>query len=188
MSFLSCCFKVRKRDNRWKEINEGVTPLLQLLRGELSPSSDIVDDLEKAGNLASQNTLMMQGFEWHVPTDQRHWHRLYKALPSLKDAGVDNIWIPPGCKAMHPSGTGYDLYDLYDLGEFDQKGTKATRWGSKEDLQQLVHAARDTGIGIIWDTVLNHKAGADCTERFQAVQVDPESSSPHSAVLFWVSS
>ena len=97
------------------------------------------------------------------------------ALPSLREAGVDNIWIPPGCKGMDPSGTGYDLYDLYDLGEFDQKGSRATRWGPKEDVLRLVQAAQDIGIGIYWDTVLNHKAGADFAERFQAIKVDPES-------------
>ncbi|KAJ9486599.1 hypothetical protein VN97_g6743 [Penicillium thymicola] len=117
---------------------------------------------------------MMQGFEWHVPADQRHWKRLRKAIPDLKDIGVDNIWIPPGCKGMNPSGIGYDIYDLYDLGEFDQKGTRATRWGPKEDLQSLVRAAQDMDIGIYWDTVLNQKAGADSTEKFTVVKMDPE--------------
>ncbi|KAJ5953651.1 Glycoside hydrolase superfamily [Penicillium verhagenii] len=117
---------------------------------------------------------MMQGFEWHVPADQQHWKRLQKALPSLRDIGVDNIWIPPGCKGMDASGIGYDLYDLWDLGEFHQKGSRATRWGPKEDLLELVQTARDFGIGICWDTILNHKAGADTTETFQATKVDPE--------------
>lgn len=117
----------------------------------------------------------MQGFEWHVPADQRHWKRLREALPSLKDAGVDDLWIPPGCKGMDPAGIGYDIYDLYDLGEFHQKGSRATRWGPKEDLQELVRAAKDLGMGIIWDTVLNHKAGADFLETFSAVEVDLES-------------
>ncbi|KAJ6137195.1 hypothetical protein N7471_003681 [Penicillium samsonianum] len=117
---------------------------------------------------------MMQGFEWHVPADQRHWQRLRKAIPDLKDIGVDNIWIPPGCKGMNPSGIGYDIYDLYDLGEFDQKGTRATRWGPKEDLQSLVQAAQDMNIEIYWDTVLNQKAGADLTEKFTVVKMDPE--------------
>jgi alpha-amylase len=75
---------------------------------------------------------------------------------------------------MNPSGTGYDLYDLYDLGEFNQKGSRATRWGPKEDLQELVLAAQHHEMGIYWDTVLNHKAGADFTENFFAVKVDPE--------------
>lgn len=120
------------------------------------------------------NPIMLQGFEWHVPADQRHWKRLEKSLPSLKDIGVDNIWIPPACKGMEPNGTGYDVYDLYDVGEFYQKGSRATRWGPKEHLHELVQSAQDLGIGIIWDTVLNHKAGADFTETFPAVKVDPE--------------
>ncbi|KAJ5894965.1 hypothetical protein N7495_006656 [Penicillium taxi] len=135
----------------------------------------IADSLEKEPSWAtSQNSLMIQGFEWHVPADQRHWRRLRKELPNLKDIGVDNIWLPPGCKGMNPVGTGYDVYDLYDLGEFDQKGARATRWGPKEDLQELTQAAQETGIGVYWDTVLNHKAGADFTERFQAIKVDNE--------------
>lgn len=117
---------------------------------------------------------MIQGFEWHVPADQRHWQRLRLAQPSLKDAGIDNIWIPPGCKGMDPSGIGYDLYDLYDLGEFHQKGSRATRWGTKEDLQELILSAQSLDIGIYWDTVLNHKAGADFTERISVVEVDAE--------------
>jgi alpha-amylase len=127
---------------------------------------------------------MMQGFEWHVPADQGHWRRLRKSIPDLKDIGVDNIWIPPGCKGMDPCGIGYDIYDLYDLGEFDQKGTIATRWGSKKDLQELVRAAEDVNIGIYWDTVLNQKAGADSTENFMAVRVDPEGFCTRSSNLY----
>lgn len=121
----------------------------------------------------------MQAFEWHLPADQSHWRRLRRALPDLKDIGIDNIWIPPGCKGMDPSGVGYDIYDLYDLGEFDQKGSIATRWGSKKDLHDLLRAAQDIDIGIYWDTVLNQKAGADSTECFTAVRVDPKGMSIH---------
>ncbi|KAF4152811.1 hypothetical protein CNMCM6069_001586 [Aspergillus lentulus] len=109
-----------------------------------------------------------------MPADQAHWRRLRHILPSLKEIGVDNIWIPPGCKGMDPCGNGYDVYDLYDLGEFDQKGSRATKWGTKEELLELTAAARDLGVGVYWDAVLNHKAGADFTERFLAVQVDSE--------------
>ncbi|KAF4245484.1 hypothetical protein CNMCM8980_009500 [Aspergillus fumigatiaffinis] len=109
-----------------------------------------------------------------MPADQAHWRRLRHILPSLKEIGVDNIWIPPGCKGMDPCGNGYDVYDLYDLGEFDQKGSRATKWGTKEELLELTAAARDLSVGVHWDAVLNHKAGADFTERFLAVQVDSE--------------
>ena len=69
-----------------------------------------------------ENYTMLQAFEWYVPDDHKHWNRLRHALPGLKATGIDNLWIPPACKASSPSGNGYDIYDLYDLGEFDAKG------------------------------------------------------------------
>ena len=42
-----------------------------------------------------ENMTMLQGFEWYVPADQKHWIRLEKHVPQLKAWGVDNIWIPP---------------------------------------------------------------------------------------------
>lgn len=43
-----------------------------------------------------ENMTMMQGFEWYVPADQKHWQRLDEQIPQLKKWGIDNIWIPPG--------------------------------------------------------------------------------------------
>ncbi|KAL4997798.1 glycoside hydrolase superfamily [Aspergillus recurvatus] len=150
-------FLGRKKRQLWREIEDEAEHLHEL------PSWNAPD-----------NSLMFQAFEWHVPDDKAHWRRLRRMLPTLKAMGVDDIWIPPGCKAMSPSGNGYDIYDLYDLGEFDQKGTRATKWGTKEELQSFVSRARDFGIGIYWDAVLNHKAGADSTERFSAAKVHPQ--------------
>lgn len=180
LSVLSCCLKACRREKKWKEVEEGgLRFLYQQIWRLTCPLPDKSEDSGKSSPwIAPQNPLMMQGFEWHVPADQCHWRRLRGALPGLKDAGVDNLWIPPGCKGMDPLGTGYDLYDLYDLGEFHQKGSRATRWGPKEDLLELVQAAQNLDVGIYWDTVLNHKAGADFTERFSVVRVDPESTSP----------
>ena len=72
---------------------------------------------------------------------------------------------------MDPSGNGYDIYDLYDLGDFDQKGAVSTKWGTRQELQGLISEAKALRIGIIWDAVLNHKAGADFPESFEAVKV-----------------
>lgn len=178
LSFLSCCLKMRRRASKWREIEGSSareTQMTSCLTRYHVFALETPDPIEKLSScVAPENVLMMQGFEWHVPADQRHWKRLRKALPSLKDIGVDNIWIPPGCKGMDPSGTGYDLYDMYDLGEFYQKGCRATRWGSKESLQRFGRVAQKLSIGIYWDTVLNHKAGADYTESFAAVKVNPK--------------
>ncbi|KAF1998441.1 glycoside hydrolase family 13 protein [Amniculicola lignicola CBS 123094] len=118
------------------------------------------------------NQTLFQAFEWNVPADQKHWQRLIKALPNLKTIGVDNLWLPPGCKAASPEGNGYDIYDLYDLGEFDQKGNRSTKWGSKEELLELCKLGKEQGVGIYWDAVLNHKAGADETEKCRVIMVD----------------
>ncbi|KAK6540247.1 hypothetical protein TWF694_009062 [Orbilia ellipsospora] len=120
------------------------------------------------------NALMLQAFEWYVPADKKHWKRLAKVLPGLSDLGVSNIWIPPACKASSPEGNGYDVYDLYDLGEFDQKNTTATKWGSKADLIALRDLAKELSVGLYFDVVLNHKAGADHTEKCQVVEVNPD--------------
>ncbi|KAI4176600.1 MAG: hypothetical protein LQ343_000891 [Gyalolechia ehrenbergii] len=122
----------------------------------------------------SENYTMMEAFEWYVPADQKHWQRLRGAVVDLKATGIDNLWIPPGCKGSSQQGNGYDIYDLYDIGEFDQKGGVPTKWGRKEELLQLVQSASDVGIGIYWDAVLNQKAGADHVERCQVVEVDPD--------------
>ncbi|KAG8163835.1 hypothetical protein KVR01_005753 [Diaporthe batatas] len=121
-----------------------------------------------------ENMTMMQGFEWYVPADQKHWVRLEKHIPQLKQWGIDNIWVPPGCKGSCKDGNGYDIYDLYDLGEFDQKGTVPTKWGSKEELVRMANTAKDNGVGIYWDAVLNHKFAADRKEKCDAKEVDQE--------------
>lgn len=81
------------------------------------------------GSPTPRNVTMMQGFEWYVPADQKHWRRLQAQIPQLKAWGIDNIWIPPAyeylppfkvqtnlehsCKAATKDSNGYDVYDLF---------------------------------------------------------------------------
>lgn len=125
-----------------------------------------------------KNKTMMQGFEWYVPFDTNHWRRLEKIVPILAQLGVNTLWIPPACKAFGPDSIGYDIYDLYDLGEFEQKGCVATKYGTKEELVSLSHVAEMFGIGLIFDVVISHKAGADAVEDVRAVKVDKFGQSP----------
>ncbi|KAL4946974.1 glycoside hydrolase superfamily [Aspergillus filifer] len=159
-SLFSCCFPWRwsRESKKWKAIEEAAIAL----------------DTLPSWNAEGDNPLIFQGFEWHVPADGEHWTRLSRALPSLVSLGVTQIWLPPGCKGMDRNGNGYDIYDLYDLGEFEQKGARRTKFGSREELQELVDEARRLNVGVIWDAVLNHKAGADQVERCRAVKVNPE--------------
>lgn len=57
------------------------------------------------------------------------------------------------------------------MGEFDQKGAVKTKWGTKEELQSLTKKAKELGVGIYFDAVLNHKAGADRKEKCRVVKV-----------------
>ncbi|KAK4505784.1 hypothetical protein PRZ48_003749 [Zasmidium cellare] len=134
-----------------------------------------------------ENKLFFQAFEWHTASKppapnethsrDSHWGRLARILPGLAELGVSSIWVPPGCKANNPHGVGYDCYDLWDLGEFDQKWARSTRWGSREELRDLVEVARrcgTEGVDIIWDAILNHKTAGDATDQAWAVEVDKD--------------
>lgn len=119
-----------------------------------------------------ENGTLFQGFEWNVPADKKHYQRLTNHIEKLHDIGVTALWLPPGCKASSPEGNGYDIYDLWDLGEFDQKDSKATKWGTRDELNTLAKKAKDLGVGLYWDAVLNHKAGADHVEKCRVIKVD----------------
>ncbi|KAE9387196.1 glycoside hydrolase [Gymnopus androsaceus JB14] len=84
---------------------------------------------------------------------------------------VDLLHIAP-TKAAGQNSVGYDVYDLYDLGEFDQKGGRRTKYGTKEELMEAVKKAHENGIVTYVDAVLNHRFGADRPETFGAVEVD----------------
>lgn len=43
----------------------------------------------------------------------------------------------------------------WDLGEFHQKGTVGTRWGTREELLHACNIAKQHGIDILIDAVLN---------------------------------
>lgn len=121
-----------------------------------------------------QNGIMMQYFEWELANDGKHWERLKNEAKHLSEIGVTSIWFPPCFKAMNQDDVGYGVYDLYDLGEFDQKGTTRTKYGTKEELLAAIEELHKYGIRAYADVVLNHKAGADATETFPAVQVDEQ--------------
>lgn len=136
--------------------------------------------------MAEDNYCFLQGFEWNVPADQKHWIRLTNVLQDLKDIGVDNVWIPPACKgAGGTKANGYDIYDLYDLGEFDQKGGKPTKWGPKEDLLALSKKAEELDMGLYFDAVLNHKAGADEKEKCKVQEVNNDGESRSHVVQYF---
>ena len=119
------------------------------------------------------NGTMMQYFEWHVEPGIL-WKQLREHAARLAIEGITAVWIPPAYKGMAGrDDVGYSAYDLYDLGEFDQKGTVATKYGTKRELVLATRALHDAGICVYADVVLNHKMGADGCEAVTAIECDP---------------
>lgn len=119
-----------------------------------------------------KNGVLFQYFEWNLPNDGQLWRQLARDAEHLAGRGFSAVWIPPAYKADEQADEGYATYDLYDLGEFDQKGTVRTKYGTRAELEQAIAALHGAGVQVLLDTVLNHKAGGDYAERFEAVEVD----------------
>ncbi len=120
-----------------------------------------------------QPPVILQSFHWYLRPEDRLWERIRTQAPDLAAAGFTHLWLPPACKgAAGRNDVGYGPYDLFDLGEFDQKGTVATKYGTKAAYVAAVRAAHEQGLRVLADTVFNHKNGADATEVVTATPVD----------------
>jgi len=119
------------------------------------------------------NGVIIQFFHWYHPGNL--WNEFTEKAEELKNLGFTAVWLPPAVKcAKGTDGRGYDVYDLYDLGEFDQKGSVATRYGTKQEYLDAVKKAHESGLQVYADIVLNHRLGADEHETVIVQQVNGE--------------
>jgi alpha-amylase len=109
--------------------------------------------------------VVLQAFWWDAWNDKypQDWYTyLAKLAPRLRELGFDGMWIPSPAKGdAGGNSMGYDIFDHYDLGDKDQKGTVATRFGSKDSLLRLVAVAHANGLEVYPDIVLNHVSGGE---------------------------
>ena len=121
------------------------------------------------------NGTMMQYFHWYINKGDELWQKVAEDAEHLASLGINAVWLPPAFKGKDgENANGYDVYDIFDLGEFDQKGSVRTRYGTKEQYIAAVDALHKHGVQVYGDVVLNHKAGADETERIKVIRVDPD--------------
>ena len=121
-----------------------------------------------------ENKTLIQFFEWYCAADGQHWNRFANEIPRLLSLGITAAWLPPAYKGTRGHlSEGYDVYDIYDLGEFDQKNTVRTKYGTKQAYVDAVNAARQAGLQVYIDVVLNHMGGAEEKERIKVRKVDP---------------
>ena len=67
-------------------------------------------------------------------------------LPYLQELGVTMLWICPFYRSPM-NDNGYDISDYQSI---------APEFGSMEDLDELIAQARQRGIRIVIDLVINH--------------------------------
>ncbi|MFM7648792.1 MAG: alpha-amylase, partial [Cyanobium sp.] len=145
----------------------------QLRRRRRWPSPAVAPAVEPDG--AERNGVLLQAFHWYTPADGGHWRRLERQARDLAAAGITALWLPPAGKGQAGGhDVGYGIYDPYDLGEFDQKGSVATKYGTRAEYLAAVAACRSEGLQIYADAVFNHLMGADAQEEFNATPHDPQ--------------
>ena len=83
-------------------------------------------------------------------------------LDYLKDLGVDIIWLSPIYKSPFVD-QGYDISDYYSIAE---------EFGTMEEFDELLAAAKKRNMYIIMDLVINHCS--DKHEWFQKALADPD--------------
>ncbi|WP_113074881.1 alpha-amylase [Petrotoga sp. 9PW.55.5.1] len=139
------------------------------------------------------NETIMQAFYWEMgtgdylknyPEEEKLWRLLAQKAPELSEVGITALWLPPANKAMNGIyDVGYATYDLCDLGEFNQKGTIRTKYGTKKELESAIAALHDEGIKVYYDAVLNHRMGADRTEKVRLSSQSPDK--PNEEISAW---
>src|SRR5882757_10656461 len=67
-----------------------------------------------------------------------NWDALAQKMPEIAEAGYTSLWLPPPAKAGSVYSVGYDLFDPFDLGDKNQRGTVRTKYGTKDQLLQVV--------------------------------------------------
>jgi Glycosidases len=120
--------------------------------------ADILDQLADA---LHQAELPSERKWWHTSTVYQIYPRSFAdsdgdgigdipgitaKLPYLKNLGVDVLWLSPIYKSPMDDN-GYDISDYQDI---------APEFGTLGDFDDLVTEARDMGIGIVLDLVVNH--------------------------------
>jgi alpha-amylase len=88
------------------------------------------------------------------------WEHLAGQAEAFGKSGFTAIWLPPVTKgASGTASIGYDVFDDYDIGSKHQKGTTATRYGTREQLLRCVAMMRANGLDVYADLVENQRAG-----------------------------
>mmetsp|Transcript_17941 Transcript_17941/g.53987 ORF Transcript_17941/g.53987 Transcript_17941/m.53987 type:complete len:489 (+) Transcript_17941:115-1581(+) len=91
-------------------------------------------------------TMLLQGFGWDSCEKGGYWGIVKEKIPEIREAGFTHVWLPPPSQSVAPQG--YLPGQLYNLD---------SKFGNKEQLQELNAALKDAGIRPVADIVVNHR-------------------------------
>ncbi len=87
------------------------------------------------------------------------WNELADRMPELAEAGYTALWLPPPFKAGNQYSVGFDTFDRFDIGTINQMGGVQTRYGTGDDLKNMMLIAHRFGIRVYFDNVMAHNGG-----------------------------
>ncbi|XP_027362029.1 alpha-amylase 3, chloroplastic-like [Abrus precatorius] len=90
--------------------------------------------------------ILCQGFNWESHKSGRWYMELKEKASELSSLGFTVVWLPPPTESVSPEG--YMPKDLYNLN---------SRYGSIDELKDLVKRFHEVGIKVLGDAVLNHR-------------------------------
>lgn len=160
-----------KRSGRVKKLIATVVAGMVGIGLIFNPNYNNDDNKVEAANSVPINGTIMQYFQWYLPNNGSLWGKLSSEAKDLANKGFTAVWLPPAYKNMNQNSVGYEPYDLYDLGEFNQKNSTRTKYGTLSQYTNAITACHNNGIDVYADVVLNHKSGADYSEKVSAYEV-----------------
>ncbi|KAK7348567.1 hypothetical protein VNO80_23125 [Phaseolus coccineus] len=90
--------------------------------------------------------ILCQGFNWESHKSGRWYMELKEKAAELASFGFTVIWLPPPTESVSPEG--YMPKDLYNLN---------SRYGTVDQLKDVVKSFHEVGIKVLGDVVLNHR-------------------------------
>ncbi|XWS34048.1 hypothetical protein CRYUN_Cryun21dG0005700 [Craigia yunnanensis] len=90
--------------------------------------------------------ILCQGFNWESHKSGRWYMELKEKASEIASLGFTVIWLPPPTESVSPEG--YMPKDLYNLN---------SRYGTIDELKELVKSLHEVGLKVLGDVVLNHR-------------------------------
>ncbi|WP_378188382.1 starch-binding protein [Aquimarina sp. W85] len=101
---------------------------------------------------AQDEDVLFQAFDWNVqnqPAGQTWYDVVTQNRNTIKNAGIDIIWMPPPSDAASPQG--YLPRELYNLN---------SSYGTQDQLKNLINQYHNLGLKVLSDIVINHRVGS----------------------------